>query len=95
MRPVEMLFGPTGATKVLPAGDHHCDVVCRNSMTKKDTILTVDYDTGKKVEKWINEGKPGCIQDVFPELSADQREQMLSGITPEEWNEMFGGDENE
>lgn len=88
-RPVEMLFGKTGAYQVLPAGDHHMDVVCRNGMTKKESILTVEYDTGKKIEKWLNEGKPGCIQDMFPELTVDQREQMISGITPEEWSEIF------
>lgn len=29
------------------------------------------------------------IQEVFPELSADEREFLLSGITAEEWEEMF------
>ena len=93
MRPVEMIFGTTGAFRVLPAGDHHMDVVCRNGMTKKDSLLTVDYGLGKKIERWINEGKPGCIQDVFPELNTDQREQMISGITAEEWDAIFGDDE--
>ncbi len=30
------------------------------------------------------------IQNVFPELSADQREFLKTGITPEEWEEEFG-----
>lgn len=29
------------------------------------------------------------IQDAFPTLSAEQREFLLSGITPEQWKEMF------
>ena len=29
------------------------------------------------------------IQDVFPELSAEQREFINTGITPEEWNKIF------
>lgn len=29
------------------------------------------------------------IQDEFPELSADDREFLVSGITPEEWSEAF------
>lgn len=29
-------------------------------------------------------------QDVFPTLSAEEREFLISGITPNEWNEMFG-----
>ena len=30
-------------------------------------------------------------QDAFPQLSADEREFYISGTTPEEWNNMFGG----
>ena len=30
------------------------------------------------------------IQNAFPTLNADQREFIKTGITPEEWNRMFG-----
>jgi hypothetical protein len=29
------------------------------------------------------------VQDAFPSLTPDQREFILTGITPEEWNELF------
>ena len=29
------------------------------------------------------------IQDVFPHLSADQREFLISGVTPWEWDKLF------
>jgi len=29
------------------------------------------------------------VQDVFPNLDKDQREFLISGITPEEWQEAF------
>jgi hypothetical protein len=32
------------------------------------------------------------IQDAFPMLSADEREFIKTGITPEEWEQMFGED---
>ncbi len=34
---------------------------------------------------------PNCpfIQDILPDFSADQREFLLSGITPDEWDSMF------
>jgi hypothetical protein len=37
------------------------------------------------------------VQDVFPNLDVGQREFLISGITPQEWNETFGeeGDEDE
>lgn len=31
-------------------------------------------------------------QEAFPHLSARDREFILSGITPEEWDEMFGSE---
>jgi hypothetical protein len=34
-------------------------------------------------------------QDVFPHLSSSQREFIISGITEEEWDEAFYGEENE
>lgn len=33
------------------------------------------------------------IQDAFPYLSADDREFLLTGITPEEWDAIFGEEE--
>ena len=32
------------------------------------------------------------IQDAFPMLDAGQREFIKTGITPEEWDQMFGED---
>lgn len=30
------------------------------------------------------------IQDAMPNLSADDREFLMTGTTPEEWKELFG-----
>ena len=30
------------------------------------------------------------IQQAMPNLSIDDREFLMTGITPEEWNEVFG-----
>ena len=35
----------------------------------------------------------GLIQDVFPNLSLDEREFIMSGITPGEWDATFSEDE--
>ena len=35
------------------------------------------------------------IQYAFPTLNADQREFILTGITPEEWDAHFGPTEDE
>jgi hypothetical protein len=35
-------------------------------------------------------GISGLAQDAFPHLSVDEREFIISGIHPVEWNELFG-----
>ena len=35
------------------------------------------------------------IQDAFPYLSAGEREIILTGIDPVEWEEMFGGENDD
>lgn len=51
-------------------------------------VRTMDLDvTEEQMAKW-NEGKT-LVQRVFPHLTADEREFILSGITPEEWTEAF------
>jgi hypothetical protein len=34
------------------------------------------------------------IQDVFPRLSNEEREFLMTGSTPEEWNKEFKDDDN-
>ncbi|MGV8863275.1 MAG: hypothetical protein ACOH2T_19175 [Pseudomonas sp.] len=41
----------------------------------------------------IHERRP--IQDIFPDLTSDEREFLLTGCTPDEWDAMFGNTENE
>jgi len=43
------------------------------------------------LDKYESHG--GYIQDVFPNLPPEQREFIMSGITPEKWNAIFGGTE--
>jgi uncharacterized protein (DUF779 family) len=30
------------------------------------------------------------VQNVFPHLNSEEREFIVSGITPQEWKELFG-----
>jgi len=39
----------------------------------------------KQITLWM-EG--ALIQEVMPDLSADEREFLMTGITPSEWHEM-------
>lgn len=46
----------------------------------------VDWATGKT---------HGHIQVLFPHLTPDEREFMLSGVTPEEWDQEMSEDEDD
>lgn len=46
--------------------------------------------TPEQIARW----KGGeLIQNVMPHLSGDDREFLISGITPEEWKSYFGEEE--
>ena len=49
----------------------------------------------QKLEAWVNNPEREHIQFVFPELSAEHREFILTGITPEEWKEYIDVEEME
>ena len=51
---------------------------------------TMELDvTSKQIVAWE---KGEMIQNVFPHLTAGEREFIKTGITPDDWNTMFGDD---
>lgn len=54
-------------------------------------VNTMDLDvTEEQLARW-RAGEN--IQDVFPNLTADEREFLISGCLPDEWDEMFDDDD--
>lgn len=53
-------------------------------LSADDTSLLRNWELGKV---------SGTIQDLFPHLSPEAREILLSGIGPAEWDESFADDE--
>jgi hypothetical protein len=54
-------------------------------------IHTVDY-SGHEIANWLKQRlvrKAPMIQEAFPLLSDEDREFLLTGITPEEWKKRF------
>lgn len=45
--------------------------------------------TQAQLDSWRN---GNLIQDAMPNISAEDREFLMTGITPEEWEETFGKD---
>ena len=54
--------------------------------TGKLNIMNLDVS----LEQMIRWDRGELIQDVFPNLTADEREFIKTGITPDDWNEMVG-----
>lgn len=34
------------------------------------------------------------VQDAFPNLSPEEREFLMTGVTPEEWHSVFGSEDD-
>jgi len=64
--------------------------ITRKSLTS-GIIRTRDLNiTPQQIDAYLN---GALIQEAFPQLDADDREFFKTGITSEEWDAMFAGDE--
>jgi hypothetical protein len=61
--------------------------------TSLATGTTRTLDLNVTLEQLNNYAQGALLQDAFPHLSADDREFIKTGITPEEWDSLFGGEE--
>lgn len=66
-------------------------ITARSILSGIEHTREIDVDP-EKVDKFRKRLIPGLLQDVFPELSPEDREFIFSGITPEEWNEQIAED---
>lgn len=63
------------------------DVSAVSSLTGKPNVRRISA-TPAQMYRWMK-GKE-TVQQIFPELSADDREFLISGLTPEDWKALFG-----
>lgn len=62
-----------------------------SSITGKVNCMELLISDAQWIE-WTSKN-PRMVQDVFPNLSNEEREFLLSGITPQEWNKYIAGSE--
>ena len=60
-----------------------------SSLSHKVNQMYLDV-TGEQIERWV---AGELVQDVMPNLTPEEREFIMTGITPEEWDESFLVDE--
>ena len=56
-----------------------------SAISNEKNTMDLDIDS-YQLNQWQN---GGLIQDVMPHLTADEREFIMTGITPAEWNATF------
>ena len=64
-------------------------VTKRSRLSGKEHTLEIDV-TQEQLDDWKREKK--LVQVAFPHLTSDEREFLISGITPEEWAKAFPDD---
>lgn len=67
-------------------------VIKRSNITGKDNEMELPVSLEKMIA-WESSG--ALIQNFFPELNDDQREFLLTGMTPEEWDEHIGSEDDD
>ena len=50
---------------------------------------TIEIDCTKQQVSDYENGR-GRVQDIFPDVPPEEREFIITGITPQEWDETFG-----
>lgn len=64
-------------------------ITCVSGLTLRHNTMEL-FVTPDELQSWID-GE--LIQNAMPYLSAEEREFLISGSTPEEWDAAFGGEE--
>jgi hypothetical protein len=74
-------------------------VTNRSIITGKRSSMIMSNTSSNAVAEWADrrfKGQAnGLVQDVFPKLTAEEREFLISGITPEEWKKHIATSEED
>lgn len=66
-------------------------VTLTSMLTGKTNAMNLPTSVGKVKQFLSHRQDCDLVQDMFPELSEDQREFLMTGITPDEWSEAMNG----
>lgn len=66
----------------------------RSIITNQWNEMEIPVDRRKYID-WELSNRKEHVQNAFPELSAEEREFLLTGITPQEWKEHVCPEEEE
>lgn len=66
-------------------------VMKQSSITGKQNTMELPI-TQERFDAWVNSDNRPFVQIAFPDLTDEQREFLMTGITPEEWDEIMPED---
>lgn len=66
-------------------------VINTSALTGKENQMLLPV-TEAQIKRWQD---GDLVQDVFPFLNDDQREFLMTGITPDEWEAALGADDDD
>lgn len=76
IQPVSLFVTPEGKTKIAFQSEPEKFIIVPHAVTTLvDSLLA--YERG------------ALMQEAFPYLTPDEREFLMTGLTPEEWEEIF------
>lgn len=61
-------------------------------LTGNNNTMMLDV-TPNQLAEFSDPRRKRLVQDIFPHLSQDEREFIMTGTTPWDWKQMFGEDE--
>ena len=74
-----------------PNGVGEMIITRRSKFTGALNMMDLDI-TQEQLDEWLD---GALIQDVMPELNDEEREFLITGATKEEWESIFGGENDE
>ena len=79
---------------VEPTTDDKAEVTARSGLTGETNKRVIPVTKQGLMRGLADHAAGALIQNVFPDLSTDDREFLMTGITPEEWDAAFGDEED-
>jgi hypothetical protein len=93
-KPIDLLgFGPKRMEVQQADGTWKLTITPPSATGYSPSSIVLTADQYKRYRTWRDSNF--LIQDALPELSPSQREILITGIGPEDWDREFGDDDDE
>jgi hypothetical protein len=78
-----------GSTRLIQGKYDTVFVQRLSNITGLRDTMNISGTTIEALELWFKREDPRSAQEAFPLLSAEEREFLISGVTPEKWKEIL------